>query len=655
MSTRQTVRASLILISLVYLVSPAACAVLIAGDVDKSGDVDAVDVQLVINGALELPVAQLTDVDYDLQTNVADIQLVINAVLGIRIDDDNDGLCNAAENNLDTNPDVKDTDGDGLTDGEEVIEYETDPLDTDTDDGGVTDGQEALNGTDPLDPDDDEVADITSNLVAYWDFEDVPPTVGATVVDRSGNGHHGTCFEDQGITEKAPTIVAGPPGLGEALDFDGAFNVEVPHDEVFNISDNITVSAWISVDRWIPGDYPGYTYDAIITHGDWSWRLQRGPEWTGTGDVCGFHMSGLDLAGGGETWGVDGVTNVREPKRWVHLAGTYKNGEGAKFYVDGVLDATADIVGEIARDRSPIRIGAWQEYVGPGHPCEYWTCFGRFFDGQIDEVRVYNRALSDEDVQALYLFKSGGGGEGEDVYYQDPGIIQSNEYPPFTKKHLVYGITLVGRDEISDSFMLNVAETIKEMFSRGGSIDAELEKTVLENQDRYKTVIPFFPDDSIQFTQQEHREFDRLTDTHSVVDVIFENEPGTGQVNEVVEHILHFVSDIGLHHTFPDKWGISETSDVYDAMQEAIVKGHYDISDYNPNDLQVLIQEFAYWVIFTAWDLFEPYGPDAEWTGVNNPTDLQNKLPLAWQLFQETIPLVMEAPGSSLDAFMVPW
>jgi len=71
----------LILIPLVCFISPVTCAVPIAGDIDRSGGVDAIDVQVVINGALGLPVAQLTDVDHDLHTNVADIQLVINAVL----------------------------------------------------------------------------------------------------------------------------------------------------------------------------------------------------------------------------------------------------------------------------------------------------------------------------------------------------------------------------------------------------------------------------------------------------------------------------------------------------------------------------------------------------------------------------------------------
>jgi len=55
-----------------------------------------------------------------------------------------------------TDPTLADTDGDGLSDGDEVHTYTTDPLDADTDDGGVIDGTEVLlNGTDPLDPSDD--------------------------------------------------------------------------------------------------------------------------------------------------------------------------------------------------------------------------------------------------------------------------------------------------------------------------------------------------------------------------------------------------------------------------------------------------------------------------------------------------------------------
>jgi hypothetical protein len=130
-----------------------------------------------------------------------------------------------------------------------------------------------------------------------------------------------------------------------------------------------------------------------------------------------------------------------------------------------------------------------------------------------------------------------------------------------------------------------------------------------------------------------------------------------GQVNEVVEHILHHVTDVGLHYTFPDEWGISRTSKLYQATQEAIDKKYYDVRQYGKTDNEirnlVLLQEYAYWVIFTAWDLYEPYGPEAEWTGIKNPDDLKNKLPLSYELFKSTIPKVMVSPSrSTLEKFI---
>ncbi len=70
-------------------------------------------------------------------------------------DSDGDGLSDKEELALGTDPNNPDTDGDGLKDGEEVKKYKTDPLNPDTDGGGVPDGVEVANGTDPLDADDD--------------------------------------------------------------------------------------------------------------------------------------------------------------------------------------------------------------------------------------------------------------------------------------------------------------------------------------------------------------------------------------------------------------------------------------------------------------------------------------------------------------------
>ena len=71
-------------------------------------------------------------------------------------DTDDDGLEDGEEvNETDTDPLDADTDDDGLTDGEEIEEYETDPNNSDTDGGGTSDGDEAANGTNPLDGADD--------------------------------------------------------------------------------------------------------------------------------------------------------------------------------------------------------------------------------------------------------------------------------------------------------------------------------------------------------------------------------------------------------------------------------------------------------------------------------------------------------------------
>lgn len=71
-------------------------------------------------------------------------------------DDDHDGLSNVEERRLGTDPHNPDTDGDGLTDGQEVRVYKTNPLRKDTDGDGLTDGEEVLKyHTNPLRTDTD--------------------------------------------------------------------------------------------------------------------------------------------------------------------------------------------------------------------------------------------------------------------------------------------------------------------------------------------------------------------------------------------------------------------------------------------------------------------------------------------------------------------
>jgi hypothetical protein len=239
--------------------------------------------------------------------------------------------------------------------------------------------------------------------------------------------------------------------------------------------------------------------------------------------------------------------------------------------------------------------------------------------------------------------------------YQESDIVSTDEYKPFTKKLSVYGITLIGRDDISDDFMRKVAKTIKEMFPEGEEIDSELQKEVLRNMCRYRTVIPLFLGEDHEFAPSDEAAWDITRSQNSICDIIMEAVPG--QVNEVVEHILHHVTDVGLHYTFPDEWGISKTSKLYQVMQEAIDKKYYDVRQYGEEDNEVrnrvLLQEYAYWIIYCSWDLRESYGPkEAEWS-IMNSSELKAKLPQSYELFESTIPKVMASPSrSTLEEFI---
>ena len=241
--------------------------------------------------------------------------------------------------------------------------------------------------------------------------------------------------------------------------------------------------------------------------------------------------------------------------------------------------------------------------------------------------------------------------------YHQTGIIQTDEFQPFTKKFIVCGITLIGRDDISDDFMQKVAETIKEIFSPNGeNINKDLQEDLIRNMYKYRTVIPLFKGENFDFTSSDEKLWDRTTAENSICDIIMEGVPG--QVTEVVEHILHFVTDIGMHYTFPDEWGISKSSKLYELMQQAIDNQYYDVAQYSDinNDadrLRVLLQEYAYWIIYTSWDLREPYGPqEAEWS-IMSSSELNDKLPQSYQLFQKIVPKVMVRPSKEiLESFI---
>jgi len=247
-------------------------------------------------------------------------------------------------------------------------------------------------------------------------------------------------------------------------------------------------------------------------------------------------------------------------------------------------------------------------------------------------------------------------GEVPDDLYLVTDVAATNEVPPFTKKLVVFGLTLAAGDDASDDFMRLVAQAITEIFPQDEGLDLAKQEEILRNQYLYKALIPVPVGEDFSFFEDNEEVFEQTASQNTICDIIMQDVPG--QVMEVVEHILHYVSDVGLHYTFPAEWGISKDSELAAAMDESIEKGYYVVEQYGEileesengggeeEYFRVLMQEFAYWVISTAWNLQEAYGPvgEAEWN-ILNAADLEEKMPALYDMYERTVATVMVAPS----------
>jgi len=209
-----------------------------------------------------------------------------------------------------------------------------------------------------------------AGLIAWWKLDE---TSGREVADASGNGNIGKILNGQ------PRWQASGGKIGGALLFDGKGDwVHVANESNFDFTGEVTVAAWIKVNRF------DKEWQAIVTKGDSAWRLQRHQDT----DAIEFACTGLQVPSGSPYGGLYGNKAVNDGK-WHHVAGIY-DGEKMYIYIDGVVDVSQSASGAIATNDHPVYIGENAEMTG------------RFWNGLIDDVRVYNYALSEGQITALY-------------------------------------------------------------------------------------------------------------------------------------------------------------------------------------------------------------------------------------------------------------
>ena len=185
--------------------------------------------------------------------------------------------------------------------------------------------------------------------------------------DYSGHGNHGTIYGAQWTSKGR---------LGPTLSFDGVDDyVDCGNNTVFNILDNLTLEAWINPSS-LAADYKDLVYK------QWSY-------------VITVYYSKIRFILGIEgTWADVIVTSngALEVGKWYHIVGVRRKSDGFNaIYRNGELDISAaiDAGKAITSNANSVNIARYE--TG-----------NEYFPGLIDEVRIYNRALSADEIKALY-------------------------------------------------------------------------------------------------------------------------------------------------------------------------------------------------------------------------------------------------------------
>ncbi|MDD5032808.1 MAG: LamG domain-containing protein [Candidatus Pacebacteria bacterium] len=224
---------------------------------------------------------------------------------------------------------------------------------------------------------------IAGSLVGYWTFDGKDTNWGTgQITDKSGNGNTGQMVGMS--TSTAPTIGVS----GQALNFDGV-NDYVNAGSAASLDDvrPITISAWIK-----PDSYGGANEGAIVSKGDsgasGAWRLYLNQA-----------ASNFIFQAGGSSppWRSSSV-NIITLSQWQHLVITWDGGldpTGINLYYNGSLSNDSGSIGDSLTSDASNSLYMGMRYAGGRDVPNY-------FDGAIDNVRIYSRVLSASEIQSLY-------------------------------------------------------------------------------------------------------------------------------------------------------------------------------------------------------------------------------------------------------------
>src|SRR5882672_9200340 len=197
-----------------------------------------------------------------------------------------------------------------------------------------------------------------TGLVAAYSFNE---SSGTTAADASGTGNTGM------VSGAAWTTAGKNSG---ALTFSGNGRVTIPDSPSLRLSSAMTLEAWVR-----PSTVSAAWRD-VIYKGDDNYFLEGTTPTNSRPAIGGTY---------GTTNAVTYGTPALKANTWSHLAATY-DGATVRLYVNGTQTSSTARTGTLAASANPLQIGGDSIY-------------GQYFSGVIDDVRVYNMALTATQIQ----------------------------------------------------------------------------------------------------------------------------------------------------------------------------------------------------------------------------------------------------------------
>jgi hypothetical protein len=210
------------------------------------------------------------------------------------------------------------------------------------------------------------LATLEDGLVAKWDLD-------GNALDATGHGHDGTVNGATPVSDRR----GKPAG---AMAFDGDDYLSVPDDPAFGLgADDFTLATWIRRDAYGAGTDSGCY---LMGHSDSGGGKNKNKWmiWLGQSEITLFTSQDGSLPVGSYSFRLN---------RWNHVA-VRRQGDTLSAFVDGLPVGSIEYSLPIPKASQPLLIGTGEL----PHP-EHYT------RGSLDELRFYDRALSDAEVESL--------------------------------------------------------------------------------------------------------------------------------------------------------------------------------------------------------------------------------------------------------------